>query len=145
LFAPESLDATITALLTASEEDETAAARIDAARRIIDDCTTRLARYRAAIEEGVDPKIVATWIADVEGERLAAQQVLADFSTQTPDEDALRAMIENVDVAEMLVHANATDKAALYADLGLTLTYRPSERTVLAEARPVYVARVGGA
>jgi hypothetical protein len=80
----------------------------------------------------------------VEGERLASQQVLADYDAQTPDEDALRGMIEHVDVAEMLARANATDKAALYADLGLSLTYRPSERSVLAETRPVYIARVGG-
>lgn len=36
------------------------------------------------------------------------------------------------------------DKAAVYADLGLTLTYKPSDRLVLADACPVYVARVGG-
>jgi hypothetical protein len=41
--------------------------------------------------------------------------------------------------------ADPVDKAALYGDLCLRLTYQPSERTVLAEAHPVYVARVGGA
>jgi hypothetical protein len=53
-------------------------------------------------------------------------------------------MIASVNVSAMLDHADPADKAAVYTDLGLTLTYKPSERLVLAETRPVYEARVGG-
>ena len=52
--------------------------------------------------------------------------------------------MSQVDVPEMLANADLKAKAAVYADLGLTLAYRPAERVVLAETRSVYVARVGG-
>lgn len=53
-------------------------------------------------------------------------------------------MIVTIDVGTILDHADSSDKAAVYADLGLTLTYEPSERRLPAGARQVYVARVGG-
>jgi hypothetical protein len=47
----------------------------------------------------------------------------------------------------MLAEADPKLKAAVYADLGITLTYRPEDRVVVAESRPVAACtneRVGG-
>jgi hypothetical protein len=48
----------------------------------------------------------------------------------------LRTTIATIDVGAMFENADPADKAALYADLGLTLTYRPSERVVVADRPP---------
>ena len=144
VVAPGQLDETVAMLLSAPDEDEATDTRVDAAQRTLADCKGRLARYRGAIDEGVDPRVVATWIAEVEGQRLAAAQVLAEHDEARIDEKALRAMIKSVDIGAMLKHADPADKAAVYADLGLTLTYDPAQREVVAETRPAYVARVGG-
>ena len=43
--------------------DETAEARLEAARRRIVDCDSRLAKYRAALDAGADATIVAAgWL-----------------------------------------------------------------------------------
>ena len=49
----------------------------EAARRKLGDCDERLDRYRTALEGGTDPAVVTGWIAEVQGERLAAERVLA--------------------------------------------------------------------
>jgi hypothetical protein len=49
----------------------------------------------------------------------------------------LRKMVESLgDVAQVLAEADPKEKAAVYADLGITLTYHPDQRKVVAEARP---------
>jgi len=39
------------------------------------------------------------------------------------------------DVMQVLKHAGPADKAAIYRQLGLTLTYHPDEKRVVAEAQ----------
>ena len=70
MFDPDHLDATCEALAAASEPDEPAAARREGAQRKVADCDARLGRYRAALEAGADPVVVAGWMAEVKGERL---------------------------------------------------------------------------
>lgn len=41
------------------------------------DCDRKLARYRAALEAGADPKVVTGWIAEVEAERRRILATLA--------------------------------------------------------------------
>jgi hypothetical protein len=57
-FAPSRLPATIAALAEAQDDHQDTAIRVRAieARRVIADCDQRLARYRAALEAGTDPK-----------------------------------------------------------------------------------------
>jgi hypothetical protein len=47
------------------------------------------------------------------------------------------------DVMRVLKDAGPTDKAEIYAQLGLTLTYHPDEKRVVAEARPATIMYVG--
>ncbi len=42
------------------------------------------------------------------------------------------------DIIGVLATADPADKAEVYAQLGLTLTYRPQEQMVLSESRPVH-------
>jgi site-specific DNA recombinase len=111
-FEPDSLPATIAALADAQDDrhDGAILARAIEARRVIADCDQRVARYRAALEAGTDPALVARWTAEVTATRAAAQIQLRD--------------------------ADPDDKAEAYHELGRRLTYQPGHNTVIAEARP---------
>jgi site-specific DNA recombinase len=62
-FTQDRLPETLAALADAQDDgrDTELAARAAEARRIIAGCDQRLARYRAALEAGTDPKLVARW------------------------------------------------------------------------------------
>jgi hypothetical protein len=62
---------------------------------------------------------------------------LATASAVRLCEAHLRAMVEGLgDLSRVLKVAIDDDKAAVYVALGLTLTYHPEQRKVVAEARP---------
>jgi hypothetical protein len=94
--------------------------------------------------------VVTGWIAEVQGERLAAERTLA--AAQPPggvlSPTDLRALIEGLgDLVSVLERANPKERAKVYADLGVTLTYRPEEGLVDVRAVPVAACayeRVGG-
>jgi site-specific DNA recombinase len=143
LFDPEHLDSTIAAMLDVGGPDEASEARAEAARRKLADCDDRLGKYRAALDGGADPVVVAGWMSEVQGERLIAEAELATTeATGAPNEDVLRRMVEDLgDIAEVLAgasaEANAERKANVYAGLGVTVTYHPDQRLVVAEALPI--------
>lgn len=147
LFDPEHLDETIAALADVGPLDEHAEARADAARRAIEACDSKLERHRAALEAGADPTIVAGWMAEVRGERLAAMQALAAASPQpTMTAADVRQLIDELgDIAGVLAVADPAAKAQVYADLGLRLTLEPSTKRVAVVAAPCTSERVGGA
>jgi site-specific DNA recombinase len=68
LFDPENLDETCAQLAAASGPTDADEVGVEAARRKLEDCDDRLGKYRAALDNGADPTIVATWIAEVQGE-----------------------------------------------------------------------------
>jgi hypothetical protein len=140
IFDVEHLDETCAMLAAASSADDTDRAALEGARRKLLDCDKRLARYRAALEGGADPKEVAGWIAQVQRERLRAEQALAlaQRDSLTP-EDVRAVLAELPDMREVLAEADPALKAKVYADLGIRLTYKPKERTVLVEATPTRV------
>lgn len=71
-FDPDRIDDTAAALGAASE-DPSAKARQEAARQALRRCDDKLAKYRAALEAGVDPDVVGKWINEVRGERQQAE------------------------------------------------------------------------
>ena len=156
LFDPDHLDRTIDELAAHAHADpagdEASAARAEAARRKLADCDDRLARYRAALDGGADPALVAGWLAEVQADRLASEKKLAtltsDNQTTPRSPDEIRRLIESLgDVPKVLSGADPTDKARLYAALGLTITYDATKRRITVEARPderCALARVGG-
>jgi site-specific DNA recombinase len=149
LFDPENLAETVAQMAAAGDVDEAREAKAEAARRKLEDCDARLARYRAALDGGADPVVVAGWTTEVKADRLAAE---ADLTACAPPArltaDEIRRLLDELgDVGDVLAAADPTAKAAIYADLGVTITYDPKRRHVRAEARPVAacaLARVGG-
>jgi site-specific DNA recombinase len=94
-----------------------------AVRQKIADCDHKLAKYRAALDAGADPAVVAAWITEVTANRATAQ---AQLSAITPGRRLTRVEIHAL--------ISSADKAEVYQQLGLRLDYQPESRSVLAEA-----------
>jgi site-specific DNA recombinase len=140
-FSPTALPHTIQALVDAQDEghDEEHLARAAEAQRIITDCDQRLARYRAALEAGTDPTLIAGWTAEVTAKRAAAQTQLraaTGASTRMSPGEIKTVVTALGNILDVLRHADPADRATIYANLGLRLTYQPGENKVIAEAQP---------
>jgi len=134
LFDPERLDDTCAQLATAAAPPDHDVAAVDAAHRTMADCDRRLARYRALLEQGTDPSVVASWIAELQAERILAEHA----PRRAPTAIEIRQMVEELgEMTSVLAHADSEDKIRLYAELGLTLTYRPAAETVDVQTRPL--------
>jgi hypothetical protein len=93
-----------------------------------------------------DEEAVAKWIAEVERERKTAQgQLCRVVPGGKLTKSQARALVEALhDIVEVLADADPQDKAELYAELGVSLTYHTDGRVaVQALPRGVQV-RVGG-
>jgi site-specific DNA recombinase len=137
LFAPEHRDATIDAMAE-HQANPTEDARLDAARLQISDCDQRLAKYRAALEAGVEPALVAQWTSEVNAQRA---QAVAQLQTAPAEQTLSRAEIVEIVDALRQIHAalqraDSASKAAVYQELGLRLTYQPDQNRLLASASP---------
>ena len=116
------------------------------ARRDIADCDAKLRQHRAALEAGADRAIVTGWMADTQAHRAAAE------ARMRPGPQRLRMSREEItrhlaaigDVTSVLATGNPADKAALYGQLGLALTYHPAAATVAVKARPLSIMYVKG-
>lgn len=138
LFDPANLDETCEQLAAATREpDDAGSAKIDAARRKLADCDARLGRYRHALDGGADPTVVSAWIAEVQGEKLGAQRVIAEAPRRESSAAEIRLLLEEVgDVRAALEQGEGTAKAELYAALGLTMTFHVAEQLVAVVALP---------
>jgi len=101
-------------------------------------CDARLARYQATLDAGGDPQAIAEWTRQVKAERAAA---LARDATQTlrnPSrrltEDDIRALITALgNLRDIIRDATPAEKAAIYDQLDLKVTFKPGEATIRAE------------
>jgi hypothetical protein len=135
VFDPIRLDATIEALAAAAAEDARASLDTVAGRAVIAECDAKLARYRAALDAGVDPAVVGGWIAQVQADRAAAEADLARQTGRKPVRMLTREEIAELvggitDAVALLRRAAPEDKAEAYRRLGLQLTYHPDTQTV---------------
>jgi site-specific DNA recombinase len=138
-FAPHRLNETIhdlaavplrqAATLT-SEDEETA--------RKIAECDRKLAGYRATLDAGTDPKIVAAWITETEAEKARYQLTALPVATaRRMSEAEIKSIVDKLaDIARVLIDADPEDKAEVFRQLGLKLTYHPGRMLVEAEVRP---------
>jgi DNA invertase Pin-like site-specific DNA recombinase len=100
----------------------------------------KLARYRAALDAGADPAVVAGWIADAQAARSRAEQQRPDpapagtteISSQLSEEEINTIVEELGDIVAVLRDAEPEHKLDVYRNLGLHLTYHPETRTVRA-------------
>ncbi|MFJ5599939.1 zinc ribbon domain-containing protein [Micromonospora parva] len=130
-FTPDHLDQTITAMCDAQPTDTTP--QTAAAQATIAACDAKLAQYRAALDAGADPAPVTGWITQTQAERTRAE---ADLQTtqQTEPRRMGRSQIADLvralgDIVGVLRDA---DKAEVYRQLGLRLTYQTETQTVRA-------------
>jgi site-specific DNA recombinase len=140
LFAPAHLPGTIKALAEAQEMDVDPgrAAMLEATRRTLTHCDQRLAKYRAGLEAGMDPGLVAQWTAELRAQRLRAEQQLRALSEEGRITEAeIAQLVCGIrDVVKTLKRADADTKADVYRELGLKMTNTPADRRVLIEANP---------
>ncbi|MGI8491997.1 MAG: hypothetical protein ACR2NJ_04430 [Acidimicrobiales bacterium] len=131
-----------------ADVDDTAAARAEAARRKIADCDDRLASYRRGLEGGAPGEVVGVWIAEVRGERLRAEKDLAGATPADPLTEAeIRALVLALgDIVRRLRRANPELRAKVYADLGVSVSFDPDARELVASLHPAAwnTERVGG-
>ncbi|MGH9158137.1 MAG: recombinase family protein [Acidimicrobiales bacterium] len=146
LFDDEHLDHTCEVLAGAAEPDpdyETRQADLEAKIR---DCDRRLAKYRSALEltDEIGPFI--TWIAEVQKERRGLE---AQVGRSVPGGALTTAQVRSLvrelrSIVNVLADADPADKAELYAEMGVNLSYHLDGR-VTVEALPRGVdVRVGG-
>jgi hypothetical protein len=119
-----------------SNDPNQAAAMVIKAK--IADCDQRLARYRGALDAGADPLEVTQWINEAKAERTRAEgERRALHTTRRMNRDEISTVLTELgDLARVVVQAEAADKAKLYRELGLKLTYRPQKQLVEAKVTP---------
>jgi hypothetical protein len=97
---------------------------------------TKIERYRAALDAGADPALIAGWITETQAER---QRALARNNAipQNPPEvshlnaaDIAAILDELGDLITALADAEPDHKLEVYRSLGLRLTYHPETQTV---------------
>jgi site-specific DNA recombinase len=134
-LAPHRLADTIEQMYQAQPTDDSDQRRQDAENEITE-LGAKLNRYRQALDAGADPAVVTAWIAETQARRIEVQQQLRAITGRTRmTKDEIRAVAEAISSARaVLQNADPTDKAAVYAELGLKLTYQPAKQTIRAEA-----------
>ncbi|MGW3626181.1 recombinase family protein [Streptomyces sp. NPDC000880] len=108
-----------------------------AARTVIADCDAKLTTHRAALEAGADPALVTQWIAETQARKARAEAELRT-TTKGPGarmtRDEIARLVRSIsDLAAVVRQAGAKDKAEIYRQLGLALTYDSGKQKVLVE------------
>ncbi len=132
-FGPNAVEHTIAAI-TQQAIDPEEATLLDL-RKQLSQCDRKLNQYRSALDTRGDLIEIFSWDnrakhdgADLERGQKAVPVV------QSVNDAEIRSVIEEIgDVVSLVGEADPGDKAEIYLQLGLKLTYRPDKRTV--EAR----------
>jgi hypothetical protein len=123
-----------------SQPPNTIETPVDLAQQTITECDRKIANYRALIDAGTDPNLIAGWIAETTAARAAAQaqQRSRPPSTRQPrlTRQQIRGLITAVgDLRAAIRRADLKPmKSALYQRLRVRLTYDPGTNSVRAEA-----------
>jgi site-specific DNA recombinase len=135
-FAPHRLTGTLRDLVAAQRHETARAGDDEEAAREIAECDRKLASYRAALDAGANPATVAVWIAETEAEKASYALARRRPATARPrmTETEIKSIVEKLaDIARVLADADPADKAEIFRQLGLKLTYHPGRRVVEAE------------
>jgi DNA invertase Pin-like site-specific DNA recombinase len=134
-FAPHRIEDTVDALFEAQAQIPVDPG-LQAAERVIAESNDKLTRYRAALDAGADPALVTQWIAEVQASRAVAQTTVRKSKEQAAvmTREEISVVIDQLgDIRTVIVDADPDDKAGVYQQLGLKLTYQPGKRTTRAE------------
>ena len=146
-FGPASIDTTLSELAerAALPEDPGTLAQAEAARKKITEYDAEISQYRESLKAGADPAVVGPWIAETQAKKVAAQaQIRATTGRRQMNRDEIAAVVTAFgDLVQVVHEADAADKADIYAQLGITLTYRPDSQLVEATVKPGLNMRKG--
>ncbi|MFC6879659.1 MULTISPECIES: recombinase family protein [Actinomadura] len=128
-FSPARIKSTIEAMTEQADDAENTA--ITQLRKRLATCDQRLSQYRAALNAGADAVHVATWINETEQERARLE---CELGSVPPSHKVSSHGLEELlnwtgELAHAVVHAHPQDKAQLYTELGLTMTYYPEKKS----------------
>ena len=105
-------------------------------RQALTECDTKLKNYRAALDAGGDPALIASWIKETTALRTATQAMIGAQRT-TPErmtDDQIGTIVDGLGgLLGLLRDADPRDRAEVYARIGLRLSYQPGPETVIAE------------
>jgi site-specific DNA recombinase len=133
-FAPHRMGETLRALADAPQRDTTPASTGGEAASKIAECDRKLAQYRAALDAGANPATVAAWIAETEAEKATcALMTHRPGPRRRMTQQEIRSIVDKfADIARVLTDADPDDKAEIFRQLGLRLTYHPGRQLVRA-------------
>jgi site-specific DNA recombinase len=138
-FTPARFEDTITRLTQSQETDHNHHADQQVAVRLAA-CDKKLAGCRAALDAGADPTVVTTWITQIQNERRAIQQLITKPEPepqQRLSRDQISTLVRQVgELTTALSQADPADRAEVYRQLGLRLTYDLDNQKVRVQAQP---------
>jgi site-specific DNA recombinase len=137
-FAPHRLTNTLRDLAAAQRHETTQAGDDEETARKIAECDRKLAQYRAALDAGADPATVAAWIAETGAQKASYARVMRKPATtrHRMTEAEIKAIVDKLaEIARVLADADPDDKAEVFRQLGLKLTYQPSRQVAEAEIK----------
>jgi hypothetical protein len=138
-FAPHRLTETVRDLAAVQLSGSSMRADDDQTARKVAECDRKLAQYRAALDAGADPATVAKWITETEAEKASYALLTRPPAPRARMSEAkVKAIVDRLaDIAGVLHDANPHDKAEVFRQLGLKLTYHPGRKIVEARVEPV--------
>jgi site-specific DNA recombinase len=134
-FAPDRIEEVIEEM-TAAQDSAGHQQIITEAHQAIQECETKMARYRAALDAGGDVQEITRWINATKAERLQAEATICSAGAPARlSRQEITTVVEYfADLAAVVRDADPTDKAEIYRGLNLVLTYQPAAQTVHAQA-----------
>lgn len=99
-------------------------------RKRLTDCDRKLKQYRAALDARADPVEVTQWINETKAQRARTEAELraAPRADSISREEITNMLEPAADVAQKVTKADPADKAGLYQQLGLRMTYYPEKQ-----------------
>jgi Rad3-related DNA helicase len=137
LFTDEYLEDTCAKLAAAAQPDTDQEAAARQIRERIPKLDQELESYRAIVRtEPEAASAVDRWIAETNQERRRLEALLGRTSTTKLTAEDIKALVASLqDITGTLAAADPADKARVYAEMGIEITYHQDGRVVV-ESRP---------
>ncbi|MFQ5524345.1 MAG: recombinase zinc beta ribbon domain-containing protein, partial [Acidimicrobiia bacterium] len=147
LFAEEHLDDTCARLAEAAQPDTDQEAEARQIRQRIREFDQELDSYRTIVRnEPEAASAVGKWIAETNQERRRLESLLGRKPTTKLTSDDIKALVASLqDITATLTAADPADKAKVYTEMAIDITYHPDGRVVVESRLRVVESGVGEA
>lgn len=135
-FTDERITANID-MMAAQTADPDVAKAADLRKRLAR-CDRKLAQYRAALDAGADTGEITGWINDVKQEQARLEREIRAVPQDSGiSRDQIAELLQRTGgLAQLAINAEPQEKADLYQQLGLAMTYYPQRHEVEARIIP---------